>query len=113
MGPLVSLLLHPSSLQLSSALLPATNFTCTQDSFHLLSQVMKVYQTLQDASIKVGVIAQTTVTPDYRCAWVNNRALNNCSTIPAPQAQHPLVMALEEANQCSNIGANYNLCSNV
>ena len=80
---------------------------------------MNVYQTLQDTSTKLQVIAPTTDewqglrSLHYQCAWLNSRALNNCSTIPAPQAQDPLVMALERVKRCSIIRGDYDLCSNV
>ena len=103
------------SLQISSTLLPETNLTCTADNIRHLSQVMKVYETLQGAANEVEVIAPTAdewrgfTAPHYQCAWINSRALNNCSTLP----QSSLLMALDRSYHCSDISGNYNLCSNV
>ena len=46
-------------LQISSALLPETNFTCTADNICYLSQVMNVHHTLRSAANEVKVIALT------------------------------------------------------
>ena len=107
-------------IQISSALLPSTNFTCTsRDGVRRLTEAMEVYQTLRDVESKVSVIAPADdqasghETSHYRCAWVNSRVLDNCDEIPAPQSQNSLVMALDNAHHCSSLGGDYDLCSNA
>lgn len=101
------------SLQLSSALLPETNFNCTADNIRHLSQVMKVHETLQGAANKVKAIApiadewQGLTSRHYQCAWINGHA--SCSISP----QSPLVIALDQAYRCSLISGDYDLCANV
>lgn len=76
---------------------------------------MKVHETLADFKEKVEVIDTTAdewlglATPHYQCAWINSRALKNCSTPP----QSSLLTAMDRLFQCSILSGNYNLCSNV